>query len=210
MKTFKLHLIRHGLTQGNLDGIYMGGGLDVPLCEKGRVDLQNLVNRYRYPNVGLVFSSPMQRAVQTVEILYPDMEQALVLEDLRENIFGEFEGRKVEELMHDPDFANWLNPESDFVPKGGESGRDFNARTARGLISMLEHMARNNITEAACVTHGGVIMSMLGQRGLPQKPYTEWMTDNGCGFTVRADAAMIMRDQLVEVAEILPQGYGRG
>ncbi len=32
MKTYRLHLIRHGLTQQNLDGIYMGGGLDMPLC----------------------------------------------------------------------------------------------------------------------------------------------------------------------------------
>ncbi len=34
MKTYKLHLIRHGLTQGNLDGLYVGGGTDMPLCEE--------------------------------------------------------------------------------------------------------------------------------------------------------------------------------
>ena len=26
MKTFKLHLIRHGLTSGNLQGLYIGSG----------------------------------------------------------------------------------------------------------------------------------------------------------------------------------------
>jgi broad specificity phosphatase PhoE len=30
MKTFKLHLIRHGLTSGNLQGLYIGSGTDIP------------------------------------------------------------------------------------------------------------------------------------------------------------------------------------
>ena len=32
MKTFKLHLIRHGMTAGNLQGLYIGSGTDLPLC----------------------------------------------------------------------------------------------------------------------------------------------------------------------------------
>ena len=35
MKTFKLHLIRHGLTSGNLQGLYIGSGTDIPLCDEG-------------------------------------------------------------------------------------------------------------------------------------------------------------------------------
>ena len=31
MKTYQLHILRHGLTQGNLDGLYIGH-TDVPLC----------------------------------------------------------------------------------------------------------------------------------------------------------------------------------
>ena len=34
MKTFKLHLIRHGLTSGNLQGLYIGSGTDIPLCDE--------------------------------------------------------------------------------------------------------------------------------------------------------------------------------
>ena len=39
MKTFKLHLIRHGLTSGNLQGLYIGSGTDIPLCDEGRAQL---------------------------------------------------------------------------------------------------------------------------------------------------------------------------
>lgn len=35
MKNYRLYLVRHGVTQGNLDGIYMGSGTDQPLCAQG-------------------------------------------------------------------------------------------------------------------------------------------------------------------------------
>ena len=41
MKTFKLHLIRHGLTSGNLQGLYIGSGTDIPLCDEGRAHNKN-------------------------------------------------------------------------------------------------------------------------------------------------------------------------
>ena len=42
MKTFKLHLIRHGMTAGNLQGLYIGSGTDLPLCDEGRAQLADL------------------------------------------------------------------------------------------------------------------------------------------------------------------------
>ena len=42
MKTFKLHLIRHGMTAGNLQGLYIGSGTDLPLCDEGRAQLAEL------------------------------------------------------------------------------------------------------------------------------------------------------------------------
>ncbi len=204
MKTYRLHLVRHGLTQGNLDGVFVGGGLDMPVCEEGVEDLVEKRRRFAYPDVPFVFSSPMLRATQSAEILFPDAAERVVIEELRENRFGEFEGKRAEEMMTDERYLAWLDPKSGFVPKGGESGRDFAARTANALIAMMTYQAQNGIFEAACVTHGGVIMSMLAQRGQPQKPPHQWMSENGCGFTVQADAAMLMRDAMVEVVGLVP------
>lgn len=58
MKTFKLHLIRHGMTAGNLQGLYIGSGTDLPLCDEGRAQLAELKERFVYPQVDTVFSSP--------------------------------------------------------------------------------------------------------------------------------------------------------
>ena len=43
MKYYKLHLIRHGLTAGNLQGLYIGSGSDLPLCDEGRAQLKTLL-----------------------------------------------------------------------------------------------------------------------------------------------------------------------
>ena len=65
MKNYRLYLIRHGVTQGNLDGIYMGSGTDQPLCAEGVRRLQELAARFAYPHAETVFSSPMRRAVES-------------------------------------------------------------------------------------------------------------------------------------------------
>ena len=72
MKTFKLHLIRHGMTAGNLQGLYIGSGTDIPLCDEGRAQLKELKERFEYPQVDTVFSSPLVRAVETANILFPN------------------------------------------------------------------------------------------------------------------------------------------
>ena len=36
----------------------------------------------------------------------------------------------------------------------------FHARCADSLLKLFEYMIRMDVTEAACVTHGGVIMSL--------------------------------------------------
>lgn len=207
MKTFKLHLIRHGLTAGNLDGRYIGGGTDLPLCDEGRHDLEVFKSRFVYPAPDTVFTSPLARAVETADLLFPAASHRLVVPQLREANFGVFEGRKMEELVKDPEFARWMDPTSGFVPEGAEPTKEFHARCADTLHKLLEYMIRSEVTEAACVTHGGVIMSMLAQSALPRRPAEQWMADPGCGYTVQTDVAMWMRDKLVEAVAIQPAGY---
>ncbi len=207
MKTFKLHLIRHGLTRGNIDGLYIGGGTDLPLCDEGRAQLADLKERFAYPEVDTVFSSPLVRAVETAAILFPNAAHQFTVEDLREANFGVFENRPVQELVHDPDFARWITPGSGFTPEGAETTEAFNQRCAQSLLRLFEYMIRMELPEAACVTHGGVIMSMMSQRVLPSRRPEQWMADPGCGYTLCTDIQLWMRDGLAEAIEIQPYGY---
>lgn len=206
MLYFKLHLIRHGLTQGNLDRRYIGSGTDLPLCEEGRAQLAQLKARFAYPAAEVVFTSPLLRATQTAELLYPGV-RTLPLQDLREMAFGVFENRPITELAADPAFAAWMDPASQTVPEGAESREAFARRTDGMLMKLFEFMIKSQIHEAACVTHGGVILNMMARHVLPQRRPEDWMTDPGCGYSLRLDTAMWMRDHLAEAYDVVPLGY---
>ena len=66
MKTFKIHLIRHGLPEGAETGQYIGH-TDVPLSEYGKKQLRDMKNDYEYPAVGAVISSPLDRCLETAK-----------------------------------------------------------------------------------------------------------------------------------------------
>ena len=45
MKTYRIHLIRHGLTGDNLSGVYCGI-TDTPLCDEGKDQLRQMKEEY--------------------------------------------------------------------------------------------------------------------------------------------------------------------
>ena len=48
--------------------------------------------------------------------MFPGVRQ-IELDDLREMAFGKFEGRAVQELVKDPEFAQWVDPTSRTVKR---------------------------------------------------------------------------------------------
>ena len=117
------------------------------------------------------------RAVETANILFPNATHQFSVHDLREAGFGVFENHPVKELVKNEDFKKWITPGSGFVPEGAEPTEQFHARCSETLLKLFEYMIRMDVTEAACVTHGGVIMSMLSQRAsLPATPNSGWQT----------------------------------
>ncbi len=207
MKNYRLYVVRHSLTSGNINGLYIGARTNESLCDKGIEILNDLKLNFTYPKVNTVFSSPMARAIETAEVLFESAENKIILEDLIENDFGEFEARQIKELVHDENFKKWITPHEHYTPKGGESSAEFHTRCAAVLMQMFEYMMKAGIAQAACVTHGGVIMSMLAQRGMPKYAPEHWMADSGCGYVLQCNAAQFMRDGIAEVTEILPFGY---
>ena len=99
----KIYLIRHGKTKGNLEERYIGR-TDEPLCEAGRENLK----KYQYPQVEMVFTSPMKRCMQTAETIYPG-QQYQCIEELRESDFGAFEGHTYKELSGDVRYQAWID-----------------------------------------------------------------------------------------------------
>lgn len=202
MKTFKLHVIRHGMTDGNIEGRYVGI-TDLPLCKQGKEQIQEYVEKYGYPKAQKVYTSPLKRAVQTAELIYPDIFLEKV-DYLKECDFGIFENRKMDELYNDIKFRAWMESGMKAAPEGGESLEDFKHRLDLGICKIFKDMMDNDITAAAMVAHGGVIRSLLSQYGLPQLKEHEWEVDFGKGYTIMTYTQLWMRDGLFEIYDPLP------
>ena len=71
MRTLKIHLIRHGATDANYDGRYIGCKTDLPLAPEGLNELRLLKDDIDYPEIERLYSSPMLRCRQTGAVLYP-------------------------------------------------------------------------------------------------------------------------------------------
>lgn len=202
MKTYKLHFIRHGLTSANIDGKY-NGREDVPLCEEGIEEIEEFAHSKDYPNVQMVYTSPLMRAVETSEIIYPDIFTQII-DDLQEFDFGDFEGKTPEELLSNPEYGDWISIMNTTGAPGGESSKDFIDRISSAMELIVDDMMSNDIKEAAIITHGGIISTLLSKYAYPKRGINEWIVENGRGFTVLIHGSYWQRDKVMEIYDKIP------
>lgn len=205
MKNYRLHFIRHGLTESNRRGVYAGRRTDAELTPEGIRELLALKEEYDYPKVDLVLCSPLTRCIQTAGVLYPEAELQ-VAPSMAEIDFGEFDGRTLEELQNREDYRHWLQNSVKEAPPGGESMEEFGRRVAVGLSSILAHVMQNEIRDTAIVTHGGVIRAVMGSMALPRLAPGKLLVGNGRGYTCYVTPQLWMRDRIIETAGVLPHG----
>ncbi len=209
MKSYTIHLIRHGTTEGNEEGRYIGS-TDLPLSQRGAEHLRALQKNYSYPQAQVYLCSPMRRCKDTIGILYPESKPILV-SDLRECDFGDWEGKTAAEIAREDDrFRRWLAGSGEPVtPPNGEDGGTFAARVCAAFEKIVEGLIRSEIPSAVIVTHGGAIMSILAAYGLPRAKFYDWMTEPGCGYSLRVMPGLWMRAKTVEAYAEIPPRSGR-
>ena len=205
MKSYTIHLIRHGITEGNLLGQYIGR-TDSPLAAEGIRALQKLKEQYEYPEAQAYYCSPMRRCIDTLRILYPEAEPVLV-DGFRECDFGDWEGKTAKQLAEeDPSFLQWMESSHSVAPPNGESTGVLVQRTCAAFENLVEELMRSGTTSAVVVAHGGTLMSILSAYGLPRASFYDWMTENGCGYSLRITPGLWMRSMVAEVYDTIPAG----
>ena len=70
MKSYTIHLIRHGISQGNLLGQYIGV-TDSPLSKEGKEQLKQLAEQNSYPYAQAYYTSPLSRCVDSLKLMSP-------------------------------------------------------------------------------------------------------------------------------------------
>ena len=205
MKSYTIHLIRHGIAEGNLLGQYIGR-TDSPLADEGRKALQALKETYAYPSAQVFYCSPMSRCVETLRILYPEAEPVLI-DGFRECDFGDWEGKTAKQLAEeDPRFLQWMESSRSVAPPHGEITGVLVQRTCAAFEKLVEELMRSGTTSAVVVAHGGTLMSILSAYGLPRASFYDWMTENGCGYSMRITPGLWMRSMVAEVYDTIPAG----
>lgn len=207
MKSFTIHFIRHAATKANENGRYIGS-TDMPISALGKEEIKELSNKYRYPQAQVIYSSPLKRCTQTAKILYPNRD-IIVLDNFREYDFGEWEGKTATQLQNDDNFKKWIADSQSVTPKGGENTQDFSNRIINTFDKLIEGMMRASIESAVIVVHAGVIMTLLSRFGIPKASFYDWLMNSGCGFSVRTDMSLWMRDKVFEVYSKIPLGVGK-
>lgn len=182
----RVYLIRHGLPDFP-NGIRMClGRTDLPLSPAGLVQAEHAAQALQNVPITAVFSSPLQRAIQTARPLGQPIQ---ILEGLRELDAGIWDGLTFEEIKkQDPElFAKRRHNPALPLPGGETSEAGLN----RFQEAMTIADARSS-GDFAVVTHGAVMALFLKSLGLSwYKPdYAEIITlhvQNGHFFQQEGD-----------------------
>ena len=194
----EITFLRHGLTTGNIEKRYIGR-TDLPLCKEGRKELEKYVKTGIYPDADVVYSSPLLRCVQTAEMIFPNLEP-MILNDLRETDFGDWEGKTYEDLKSFKAYQKWIEKKGASAPPNGESGENVALRLKNAVGIIAADIDNGNIKKASVITHGGCIMKIMLLFADSRKDYYEWQTEAGFGFCAVIDTETLKLSEIRAVS----------
>jgi len=155
----ELILIRH--CQSRDAGARYIGRTETPLTEQGRKQAKAVCSHVARMPVVSLYSSPALRARETLQPLLDadPSRHVVVLPDLQEIDFGQWEGLSFEEIQAQaPErVAEWAKGCMDFSFPEGESLELFWQRVCK----VGERLRAGEEKTVAVVTHGGVIRYLL-------------------------------------------------
>lgn len=163
-------LIRHGRTTSNANGTLAGWTEGVGLDDTGRSQAADLAERLRGMPVRAVVSSPLQRCVETAQIVVAALVDVTVQTDERvgECRYGAWTGGSLEELAKEPLWRMVQDqPSAARFPDGemytGESIAEMQARALQAVRDIDARVGAEHGPQAlwVLVSHGDVIKSVL-------------------------------------------------
>ncbi len=158
--TTRVFLVRHGSTQLTQENRF-SGTTNVPLAEEGRRQAQHLAVRLAKEPIVAVYTSPLERTLETGRILARPHNLDVVPRDcLREISHGRWEGltRAEVEKLYPEEYAAWEHDPYTFAPEGGETGLSV---TARALPELLGIVRTHPDQHVLIVSHKATIRLLL-------------------------------------------------
>ena len=184
----RLYIIRHGETVWNTKR-RLQGQTDTQLNENGKSLARITAQALRDVPFDLAFTSPLQRAAETAEIILEGRDVPLIKEErIREISFGVLEGYSIlpgAQEIKDPDFHYFFDaPEKYCPPAGGESLDSLLERTGNFLdeLKTREDPADETILIS---THGAASRALLANiTGCPRSGFWGTGVPKNCAVSV--------------------------
>lgn len=153
-----IYLVRHGEALDDVNNTF-GGAADDPLTEKGERLAKELAEEIKKLNPQKIYSSPLQRARKTAEIIASILNLPLeVVEDLRErNRYGILTGMKMEEAKKKyPELVEEVK-EYKATIEGAEDYDHFKKR----VLAAMDKIIQENKEDILIVVHGGIFRIVM-------------------------------------------------
>jgi 2,3-bisphosphoglycerate-dependent phosphoglycerate mutase len=146
-------LVRHGVTDWNKEG-RMQGRNDIPLNDEGRFQAELLGKRLANEEWDYIYSSDMQRARETADIIARHMGKKVEGYDslMAERAFGQLEGTTEQDRLE-----RWGTAWKE-VDHGGESRENV---IERGMSMLEELETRHPGKRVLVISHGAVIGALV-------------------------------------------------
>lgn len=173
-------LVRHGRTTANTAGVLAGWTEGVGLDDTGRAQVAALAGRLAAVPLAGVVTSPLQRCLETTDLMLDGHEAVERHLDDRvgEVRYGDWSGQELKKLAKDP---LWKVVQSHpsamtFPGEGGEAMRDMQGRAVSAVREWSAHFGEDAVF--AVVSHGDVIKSVLADAlGLHLDQFQRLMVD---------------------------------
>jgi len=191
-----IYLLRHGATDWNRQQ-RLQGTVDIPLNEAGVQQARQVARRLGHLQVSAVFTSPLQRALDTAWILASSKRWPVIADDrLREIDHGTWTGMRINRIAErfPSEFACWqLRPENLWLATG-EPLREARSR----VVAFLYGITRARFLGDVLVVSHGVINALLLSEaiGAPTARVWDFPQPNACVkvFSLRNRAIASIED----------------
>jgi broad specificity phosphatase PhoE len=184
----RILFVRHGESEANVQKIFSNSGWKHPLTESGQQSAAALATKLTSEGVTAIYTSPLQRAVQTAQAISQavgvpyKIEKALVEYDV-----GIYEDRDHASGAQEYDdiASRWIDGDLDCRMTGGESCREIRNRVTPFIHQLIKDFADNPQATIVLVGHGGTYRHALpailtnitpaeaARRGLGNTAYVE-------------------------------------
>ncbi len=153
--------LRHGQAKNNIERILTGRTPNIPLTDKGIEQAENTAKFLEQMNISAIYSSPIERAKHTAEIVAKHNSLDVTIDDrLIELDMGKFTGVPYDDIFtsHGNVFMKFYNGELEIAHNGVETFSEVKKR----VLSIVDHVVEKHPEQnVVLVTHMDPIKAML-------------------------------------------------